>query len=219
MRQGLLVCDQRTNRKTANMEKQSSADTDDAPALTGQELHRPEGQWRIGGKVVSAEEGKAAFRKAWKRKIRTNIHLDSDVIAHYKSLAGTRGYQTLINAALRREMEGATSKIEMMRAIKAELLDPLKTELQAIFTNVVGLASGNPGNIPVFSGLSSTFVSLWGLTGITGGAIAGISALPPSLAATGHFQGLDDATIVSAITTANSSQQFFGLKTPVQGSA
>ncbi len=119
------------------MRKQFLVDADDAPPLTGEELRRPEGKWRIGGKVVSAKEGKEAFRKAWKRKIRTNIHLDSDVIAHYKAQAGDRGYQTLINAALRRDMEGSSLKNDLLQAMKDELSNAIKAELIVAMENRV----------------------------------------------------------------------------------
>jgi hypothetical protein len=45
---------------------ETPADPDDAPALTGEELHRKDGVFRIGGKVVSREEGLATFQAALK---------------------------------------------------------------------------------------------------------------------------------------------------------
>jgi uncharacterized protein (DUF4415 family) len=86
--------------------KKKWVDPDDAPPLTGNELRHPDAKWRIDGKEVSAEQGKAAFGVALRQvKTRVNIHLDKDVIEHFKRQAGERGYQTLINRALREIME------------------------------------------------------------------------------------------------------------------
>lgn len=69
----------------------------------GEELDRPDGVWRIGDRVVSAEEGKGAFREALKAgrpkvlvtKIPMTIRLDPEVLDWFKSQG--RGYQTRIN--------------------------------------------------------------------------------------------------------------------------
>ncbi len=37
-------------------------DPDDAPELTGEEMDRPDAVWSIGGRRVTPDEGKAAFR-------------------------------------------------------------------------------------------------------------------------------------------------------------
>ena len=108
-------------------------DPDDAPPLTGDEVRRPDAKWRIGGKEVSAEQGKAAFRSALTRKTRVNIHLDNDVIAHYKAKAGGRGYQTLINAALRLDMEGTNLQAALLHE-----MDRRNDELQMRMTKLVG---------------------------------------------------------------------------------
>lgn len=78
---------------------------EDIPELTDELLER--GKWMIGGKEVSAEEGRAAFRKASKRgrpkaakpKVSTTIRLDADVLDAFKSFG--RGWQTRLNDALR----------------------------------------------------------------------------------------------------------------------
>jgi hypothetical protein len=97
--------------------KSNLVDRDDPPPLTGEELKRPGGKWRIGGKEVTAEEGQAAFRARLRGKVRINIHLDKDVVAYFKGEAGPRGYQTLINSALRRIMEGADLKDDLLEVI------------------------------------------------------------------------------------------------------
>lgn len=47
--------------------------------------------------------------------------LDAPIVAHYKALAGERGYQTLINDTLRRAVEGERFVQEMRTAIREEL--------------------------------------------------------------------------------------------------
>jgi uncharacterized protein (DUF4415 family) len=126
--------------------KKKWVDPDDAPPLTGDEVDRPDAKWRIGGQEVSVEEGKAAFRQALSRgKTRVNIHLDNDVIEHFKLKAGDRGYQTLINRALRAGMElkndsvesvkdNALAEEEIARAIQsnADSLNSINKKLDAI---------------------------------------------------------------------------------------
>jgi uncharacterized protein (DUF4415 family) len=97
--------------------KKKWVDPDDAPEFTGDELLRPDVKWRIGGKEVSPEEGKAAFREALHGKSRVNTHIDNDLIAYYKAKAGSRGYQTLINSALRRDKEGDDLKEHLMKVL------------------------------------------------------------------------------------------------------
>jgi len=76
--------------------------------------------WRIGGKVVSEAEGRAAFRAAL-RKRKISIALDPDVLEFYRQQAGERGYLTLINATLREAMRGQQIEEIVRRAIREEL--------------------------------------------------------------------------------------------------
>lgn len=73
------------------------------------------------------------MRSALTGKTRTNIHLDNDIIAHFKNKAGDRGYQTLINAALRKVMEGEQNQ-DSLRQL-------LREELAAAFTPVTSIAT------------------------------------------------------------------------------
>jgi hypothetical protein len=125
--------------------KKNAIDPDDAAPLTGDELKRPDVKWRIGGREVPPEEGKAAFRKAFHGKTRTNIHFDNDVIAYYKAKAGPRGYQTLINAALRRDMERSELKAELKAEIKAEL----NAELSNVFDFFARITPALMVNTPI----------------------------------------------------------------------
>jgi hypothetical protein len=55
------------------------------------------------------------------KKQKINITLDPDVIAWFKAQAGGRGYQTLINAALREAMDRATLETTLRQVIREEL--------------------------------------------------------------------------------------------------
>ena len=81
---------------------------DDAPELTESLLSRSQGHWRIGDRVVTPSVGRTAMRRALTGKTRVNSYFDTDIIVHFKRKAGGRGYQTLMNAALREHIEGAT---------------------------------------------------------------------------------------------------------------
>jgi uncharacterized protein (DUF4415 family) len=55
------------------------------------------------------------------KKMKINITLDPDVVAWYKKQAGGRGYQTLINAALREAMRGQQIAETLRKVIREEL--------------------------------------------------------------------------------------------------
>jgi uncharacterized protein (DUF4415 family) len=82
-------------------------DPDDAPELTGKEMDRPDVVWSIGGRQVSQEEGKTAFRQMLKvgrppgsgTKISTTVRFDAEVIDSFRATG--KGWQTRMNDALR----------------------------------------------------------------------------------------------------------------------
>lgn len=106
--------------------RKRSVDPDDAPELTGAEIHSSTTKWRVGTRDVSAEEGRRAFRDAMIRKTRINIHLDNDVLAYFKQLAGDRGYQTLINRALRRELTAGSDSNQTQEHQFQQLTDEVR---------------------------------------------------------------------------------------------
>lgn len=55
------------------------------------------------------------------KKQKINITLDPDVIAWFKARAGGRGYQTLINAALREAMDRTLLEETLRRVIREEM--------------------------------------------------------------------------------------------------
>jgi uncharacterized protein (DUF4415 family) len=120
--------------------KKKWVDPDDAPPLTGKEIHRPSARWRIAGKAVSPDEGRAAFRAAFRGgKTRVNIHLDNDVIAHFKQAAGERGYQTLINAALRRAVDSKVSESEVRNDLSREMARQFEALTKTLAESIVGI--------------------------------------------------------------------------------
>jgi uncharacterized protein (DUF4415 family) len=129
--------------------KKKWVDPDDAPPLTGEELKRPNARWRIGGKVVPPEAGREAFSVALRgSKTRINIHIDDDVIDFFKKKAGPRGYQTLINSALRLVMldETSISGSEQSNEVLREQLRSLNEQLANIQQQIEALASKSSGS-------------------------------------------------------------------------
>lgn len=93
-------------KQTRTSRRSSSAISDDAPKVTQEML-----------------DG-ACFRidlKDAPRKQRVNIMLDTGVIAAFKAKAGDRGYQTLINEALKQYLSQGVLEETLRRVLKEEL--------------------------------------------------------------------------------------------------
>lgn len=82
-------------------------DTSEIPEVTEEQMNRA--TLRIGGKPVS------------KGKVRINILLDAEVVAYFKSQARGRGYQTLINEALKTSLRDRDLESTIRRIIREEL--------------------------------------------------------------------------------------------------
>ena len=54
-------------------------------------------------------------------KQRVNIYLDSAIVEHFKAEAGERGYQTLINEALKNAIQAVTIEKTIRHVIRQEL--------------------------------------------------------------------------------------------------
>jgi len=73
------------------------------------------------------ESGKLVLRKrsdggaVLPNKQRVNIFLDGAVIEHFKAKAGGRGYQTLINEALKQAMQAEALEAIVRKTIREEL--------------------------------------------------------------------------------------------------
>jgi uncharacterized protein (DUF4415 family) len=71
------------------------------------------------GKLVLRQRG--ATGAVLPNKRRVNIFLDGAVIEHFKSKAGDRGYQTLINEALKQAIHAETIEGIVRKTIREEL--------------------------------------------------------------------------------------------------
>lgn len=91
---------------------------EEIPELTDADLDAA--TLKIGGQPAIAEAF-AALTKSQLGKQRVSIMLDAAVIEFYKAKAGPRGYQTLINQALRRAMQGEEIEATLRRVIREEL--------------------------------------------------------------------------------------------------
>lgn len=81
-------------------------DEDDYPEITQADMERAE--FRVGLKPAP-------------RKRRVTILLDTVLIEYFQAKAGDRGYQTLINEALRQAMERDSLEDTLRRVIREEL--------------------------------------------------------------------------------------------------
>lgn len=113
-------CEKLTNMNKNSTSKASQTDWDrvramsddeidysDIPQITEEQMKRA--VHRFGGKVVS------------RQKVRVNIYLDAGVVAYFKSLAGGRGYQVLINETLKESMRTTELEGMLRRVVREEL--------------------------------------------------------------------------------------------------
>lgn len=94
------------------------AASDDAPALTQADFDRA--KFRVGMKDVSREQWQTAVGQQL-GKTRITIMIDDAVLQAYKARAAGRGYQTLINEALRRDLQADAVKEALREVIREEL--------------------------------------------------------------------------------------------------
>lgn len=86
--------------------KSSSKISDDAPVVTQADLDRA--RFRVNLQDAP-------------RKQRVNIMLDTGVIAFFKTKAGARGYQTLINETLKQSIHQEEIESILRRIVREEL--------------------------------------------------------------------------------------------------
>ena len=92
---------------------------DDAPELTEADFSRA--VYKVAGQTVPQADWQHAARTTL-RKERISITLDPDILAYFKAKSGGKGYQTLINAALRDAMQ----KDSFVDTLRAVIRDELK---------------------------------------------------------------------------------------------
>jgi uncharacterized protein (DUF4415 family) len=110
-------CERRTKMKRISTAK-ASVRSDDVPKIT--QAHFDRATYRMGSKKVAKAEWQAAAQKQLGKK-RISIMLDAAIIEHFKTAAGERGYQTLINDTLRRAVEGEALMSQVRQVIQQEL--------------------------------------------------------------------------------------------------
>lgn len=96
-----------TDWERINAMRDEDIDLSDIPEVTEEQMTRA--KFRIDGKPVQ------------KGKVRVNILLDANVIAYFKTQAGGRGYQTLINEALKTNIRNHDFEATLRRVIREEL--------------------------------------------------------------------------------------------------
>jgi len=99
--------DSQTDWERIETMQDEAIDLSDIPEVTQDQLARAE--LRIGGKPAP------------KGKVRINILLDANVVAYFKTQAGGRGYQTLINQALKDNILHHDLEAVLRRVIREEL--------------------------------------------------------------------------------------------------
>jgi uncharacterized protein (DUF4415 family) len=72
-----------------------------------------------GGKLVLRNRG--ATGAVLPTKQRVNIYLDTAIVEHFKAKAGERGYQTMINDALKQALLAESIETTIKKTIRAEL--------------------------------------------------------------------------------------------------
>ena len=97
------------------MNKPSTVKTS-ADLLSDKPLHRAD---IAAGRLVLRKRGTSGA--VLPNKQRVNIFLDGAVIEHFKSKAGERGYQTLINEALKQAIHAETIEGVVRKTIREEL--------------------------------------------------------------------------------------------------
>jgi uncharacterized protein (DUF4415 family) len=91
------------------VEKMEDKDIDlsEIPEITAEHMSRA--KMRSGGKSVT------------RGKVRINMYLDSEIVEYFKTQAGGRGYQTLINQTLRESIRHQNLEEIVRRVIREEL--------------------------------------------------------------------------------------------------
>jgi len=86
--------------------RDTDIDLSDLPEITAEKAAH--GVVRVAGKVVP------------RGKTRLTMYLDSSIVEFFKARAGARGYQTLINEALKQAMEQESLEDTLRRVIREE---------------------------------------------------------------------------------------------------
>lgn len=88
---------------------------DEYPEISAVDMARA--SFRVGTKKVNREEWQAAVGK----KQRISIMLDERIVTWFKTQAGDRGYQTLINETLKQAISNQDLEGTLRRIVREEL--------------------------------------------------------------------------------------------------
>ena len=102
-----ILKDSQTDWECIRRMQDKDIDLSDIPEITEEQIKKA--KLRVGGLPVP------------KKKVRVNILLDAEIIAYFKTLAGGRGYQTLINEALKNNILLHELESVIRRVIREEL--------------------------------------------------------------------------------------------------
>ena len=109
-------------KRTSITKTSPATDPDEAPPLTREFFKNA--KYRVAGKEVSKAEWQKAARAQLGEmlgKKRISIMLDAAIIEYFKSAAGERGYQTLINETLKKAVSGEALASELRMVVREEL--------------------------------------------------------------------------------------------------
>lgn len=93
------------------MSKKSSTRTADDTPITQADIDS--------GRLVLRKRGASGAILPTKQRV--NMYLDAAIIEHFKSRAGPRGYQTLINEALKQAITAENLEATVRKAVREEL--------------------------------------------------------------------------------------------------
>lgn len=99
--------DSQTDWERVNSMEDEDIDFSEIPEITEEQMKNA--RLRLGGKPIA------------NGKVRINILLDANVVAYFKTRAGGRGYQTLINEALKQNLLYHDLETIIRRIIREEL--------------------------------------------------------------------------------------------------
>ena len=109
-------------KRTSTSKISARPDRVEAPPVTQADIDRAE--FFIAGKKVRKAEWQKAARVQLGDglgKKRISIMLDATIIEYFKSAAGDRGYQTLINETLKKAISGESLTTELRLVLREEL--------------------------------------------------------------------------------------------------
>lgn len=108
-------------KRTSTTKKSAPLDDDEAPPLTRDFFKNA--KYMVAGKEVPKAEWQQAARAQLQAlgKKRVSIMLDAAIIEYFKTMAGDRGYQTLINETLKKAVSGQAVVSEFRTVVREEL--------------------------------------------------------------------------------------------------